>query len=59
MMDPADLDHCREAIRHGSLSFHAASRLLPRRESLERREELTDILGRRQEHACQLGKDRT
>jgi 15-cis-phytoene synthase len=26
-----DLDHCREAIRHGSLSFHAASRLLPTR----------------------------
>ncbi len=26
-----DLDHCREAIRHGSLSFHAASRLLPSR----------------------------
>ena len=29
MIAPADLDHCREAIRHGSLSFHAASRLLP------------------------------
>ena len=27
----ADMDHCREAIRHGSLSFHAASRLLPAR----------------------------
>jgi phytoene synthase len=26
-----DLDHCREAIRHGSLSFHAASKLLPAR----------------------------
>ncbi|MEM8824611.1 MAG: phytoene/squalene synthase family protein [Pseudomonadota bacterium] len=26
----ADLDHCRDAIRTGSLSFHAASRLLPR-----------------------------
>ncbi|WP_424966077.1 MULTISPECIES: 15-cis-phytoene synthase [unclassified Dinoroseobacter] len=26
---PADLEHCKEAIRHGSLSFHAASRLLP------------------------------
>ncbi|MFO6465224.1 15-cis-phytoene synthase [Jannaschia sp. KMU-145] len=26
----ADMDHCREAIRTGSLSFHAASRLLPR-----------------------------
>ncbi len=29
MIDPADLEHCREAIRHGSLSFHAASKLLP------------------------------
>ncbi|KUF10017.1 15-cis-phytoene synthase [Pseudoponticoccus marisrubri] len=29
-MREADLAHCREAIRHGSLSFHAASRLLPR-----------------------------
>lgn len=29
MIAPADLDHCREAIRTGSLSFHAASRLLP------------------------------
>ena len=29
MIDPADMEHCREAIRHGSLSFHAASRLLP------------------------------
>lgn len=27
----ADLEACREAIRHGSLSFHAASRLLPAR----------------------------
>lgn len=26
----ADMDYCREAIRHGSLSFHAASLLLPR-----------------------------
>ncbi|MCC6000347.1 MAG: phytoene/squalene synthase family protein [Pararhodobacter sp.] len=26
---PADMAHCREAIRTGSLSFHAASRLLP------------------------------
>jgi phytoene synthase len=26
-----DLEHCREAIRQGSLSFHAASRLLPAR----------------------------
>lgn len=24
-----DIAHCREAIRHGSLSFHAASKLLP------------------------------
>ncbi|WP_420863970.1 15-cis-phytoene synthase [Algirhabdus cladophorae] len=29
MIAPADLEHCREAIRHGSLSFHAASKLLP------------------------------
>jgi len=29
MIAAADLDHCREAIRTGSLSFHAASRLLP------------------------------
>ncbi len=29
MIRPADMDHCREAIRTGSLSFHAASRLLP------------------------------
>lgn len=29
MIDPADLDACRCAIRHGSRSFHAASRLLP------------------------------
>ena len=29
MIDPADLTHCEEAIRTGSLSFHAASRLLP------------------------------
>jgi 15-cis-phytoene synthase len=28
---PADLDACRAAIRTGSLSFHAASRLLPTR----------------------------
>ncbi len=27
----ADMAHCRDAIRHGSLSFHAASRLLPSR----------------------------
>ncbi len=29
MIDPGDLEHCREAIRHGSLSFHTASKLLP------------------------------
>ena len=29
MMDRGDLAHCKEAIRHGSLSFHAASKLLP------------------------------
>ena len=29
-MRPDDLAHCREAIRTGSLSFHAASKLLPR-----------------------------
>ncbi|MEL6794127.1 MAG: phytoene/squalene synthase family protein, partial [Pseudomonadota bacterium] len=28
---PADLDHCREAIKTGSLSFYTASRLLPAR----------------------------
>jgi len=26
---PADMEACREAIRHGSLSFYAASKLLP------------------------------
>ncbi|MEP2639926.1 15-cis-phytoene synthase [Roseobacter sp.] len=31
MIDPADLDYCRDAIRHGSLSFHAASKVLPAR----------------------------
>ncbi|MGQ0566213.1 MAG: 15-cis-phytoene synthase [Gemmobacter sp.] len=31
MIDPADMDHCRAAIRAGSLSFHTASRLLPAR----------------------------
>lgn len=31
MIAPADMDACREAIRTGSLSFHAASRLLPAR----------------------------
>ena len=31
MIDPRDMEHCVQAIRHGSLSFHAASRLLPRR----------------------------
>ncbi len=29
MIRPDDLNHCKEAIRHGSLSFHAASKLLP------------------------------
>ena len=29
MIDPVDLEACREAIRHGSVSFHAASKLLP------------------------------
>ena len=29
MVDPRDLEHCRETIRTGSYSFHAASRLLP------------------------------
>ena len=29
MIAPPDLHHCREAIRTGSLSFHAASKLLP------------------------------
>ena len=28
---PADLEHCRAAIRTGSLSFHSASKLLPAR----------------------------
>ena len=31
MIDPRDMDHCRAAIRTGSLSFHAASKLLPAR----------------------------
>lgn len=31
MIDPKDMEHCREAIRHGSLSFHTASKLLPAR----------------------------
>ena len=31
MIAPADMQHCRDAIRTGSLSFHAASRLLPAR----------------------------
>jgi len=31
MIAPADMEACREAIRTGSLSFHAASRLLPAR----------------------------
>lgn len=29
MIDPSDLNHCREVIRTGSLSFHAASKILP------------------------------
>ncbi len=29
MIHPRDLAHCRTSIRHGSLSFYAASRLLP------------------------------
>lgn len=29
MIRPDDLEHCRDTIRHGSLSFHAASKLLP------------------------------
>jgi len=29
MIDPADLEYCRNVIRTGSLSFHAASKLLP------------------------------
>lgn len=29
MMDPTDLEHCKDAIRQGSLSFHAASKVLP------------------------------
>ncbi len=29
MIDSQDMAHCREAIRTGSLSFHAASKLLP------------------------------
>lgn len=31
MIESADLAHCRRAIRHGSLSFYTASRLLPAR----------------------------
>ncbi|GAA4227077.1 phytoene synthase [Sagittula marina] len=31
MIAPKDLEHCVESIRHGSRSFHAASRLLPAR----------------------------
>ncbi len=30
-MQESDLEACKEAIRHGSLSFHAASKLLPAR----------------------------
>ena len=29
MIDPKDMAYCEEAIRHGSLSFHAASKVLP------------------------------
>jgi phytoene synthase len=29
MIDPKDMEHCHAAIREGSYSFHAASRLLP------------------------------
>ena len=29
MIDPKDMQHCVEAIRHGSRSFYAASKLLP------------------------------
>jgi phytoene synthase len=31
MIHPRDLAHCRTSIRHGSLSFYAASKLLPAR----------------------------
>ncbi|MEO1239321.1 MAG: phytoene/squalene synthase family protein [Pseudomonadota bacterium] len=31
MIDPKDLARCKDAIRHGSLSFYAASKLLPAR----------------------------
>lgn len=31
MIRPDDLSHCRDAIRHGSKSFYAASKLLPAR----------------------------
>jgi len=30
-INEADMAHCREAIREGSLSFHTASKLLPAR----------------------------
>ena len=30
MINPKDMAHCEEAIRHGSLSFHAASKALPK-----------------------------
>ena len=29
MINPRDLHVCRDAIRHGSLSFYTASKLLP------------------------------
>ena len=30
MIDPKDMAYCEEVIRHGSLSFHAASKALPK-----------------------------
>ncbi len=30
MIDPKDMAYCEEAIRHGSLSFHTASKALPK-----------------------------
>ena len=30
MIDPKDMAYCEEAIRHGSLSFHTASKVLPK-----------------------------
>ena len=31
MIDPKDMEHCEEAIRNGSLSFHVASKALPKK----------------------------